>query len=119
MITRTAIFEGRIKQGMEDRFFAEIRERLVPLWRRFPNATNVRLLRVIAADDDALPIAMVQQIDYPSMAALEQAVSSPIRAEARAITLEIMEMFDGRFYHVMSEGNVATHDEEAMLESGR
>src|SRR4051812_36243469 len=71
LITRTAIFEGRIKLGMEDRFFSEIKERLVPLWKQFPHASNVRLLPVTAADDDALPIAMIQQIDYPSMEALE------------------------------------------------
>ena len=112
MITRTSIFEGRVKPGFEERFFREIRERLAPLWRQFPNASNIRLLRVEAADDDALPIAMIQQIDYPSMAALEEAVASPMRARARAITLEIMEMFDGRFYHVMSEGNVVAESEE-------
>jgi len=108
MITRTAIFEGTIKPGLETRFFDEIRERLVPLWKQFPNASNVRLLRVVAADDDALPIAMIQQIDYPTMEALRQAVASPVRAQAREITLEIMEMFEGRFYHVMSEGNEAS-----------
>jgi len=48
------------------------------------------------------PIAMVQQIDYPSRAALEEAIRSPIRERARAVTLELMEMFDGRFYHLMS-----------------
>lgn len=112
MITRTAIFEGRIKPGCEERFFAEIESRLVPLWKQFPNASNVRLLPVIAADDDAPPIAMIQQIDYPSMEALKEAVASPVRAQARAITFEIMEMFEGRFYHVMSEGNVAADGEK-------
>lgn len=110
MITRTAIFEGRIKTGMEDRFFAEVKDRLVPLWRKFPHATNIRLLRVAAADEDALPIAMIQQIEYPSMEALHEAISSPVRAQARAATLEIMEMFDGRFYHVMSEGDIASEE---------
>lgn len=105
MITRTAIFEGRIKPGCEERFFAQISERLAPLWRRFPHASNVRLLRIAAADADANPIVMIQQIDYPSMSALEEAIASPIRSEARKITLELMEMFDGRFYHVVSEGN--------------
>jgi hypothetical protein len=106
MITRTAIFEGRIKTGHEERFFAEIKERLAPLWRRFPNASNVRFLRVVAADDDAPPVAMIQQIDYPSMAALEAAIASPVRAEARAITEELMQMFEGRFYHIVSEDGV-------------
>lgn len=105
MITRTAIFEGRVKPGCEEVFFATINERLAPLWRQFPHAHNVRLLRISTADADARPIAMIQQIDYPSLAALEEAIASPIRAQARAITLELMKMFDGRFYHVVSEGN--------------
>ena len=105
MITRTAIFEGRIKPGCEQRFFAGVEQRLAPLWRRFPRASNVRLLKIAAADPDAPPIVMIQQIDYPSMAALQEALASPVRAEARAVTLELMEMFEGRFYHVVSEGN--------------
>ena len=107
MITRSAIFEGRVKPGCEDAFFDAIRERLAPLWRQFPNASNVRLLRTARSDDEALPIAMIQQIDYPSFDAMEQAITSPIRAQARTVTLELMEMFEGRFYHVVSEGNAA------------
>ena len=109
MITRTAIFEGRIKPGFEERFFAAVEQRLAPLWRRFPHARNVRLLKVTTADTDAPPILMIQQIDYPSQAALEEAIASPVRAEARVLTLELMEMFEGRFYHVVSEGNAVEH----------
>jgi hypothetical protein len=105
MITRTAVFEGRIKPGFEERFFSEIQTRLAPLWREFPSASNVRLLRVTHADTDAPPVAMIQQIDYPSVAALEAALASPVRAQARAITLELMAMFEGRFYHVVSGVN--------------
>lgn len=103
MITRTAIFEGSIKEGCEDRFFAAIEERLVPLWRQFPKATNVRWLRVSARDEDAPAIVLVQQIDYPTMADVTAALASPVRTQARATTLEILEMFDGRFYHLLSE----------------
>jgi len=105
MITRTAIFEGHIKPGCEERFFAEIKARLAPLWRQFPHASNIRLLRVTSSDADALPVAMIQQVDYPSVAAMEEAIASPVRTQARAITLELMEMFEGHFYHVVSEGN--------------
>jgi len=83
MITRIAIFEGRVKDGCEERFYSEIDARLVPLWRQFPHATNVRLLRVVASDPDAAPIAMIQQVDYPSEVALEEAIASPVRARAR------------------------------------
>jgi hypothetical protein len=105
MITRTAIFEGRLKDGCEERFFAEIRDRLAPLWRQFPNASNVRLMRIASTDDETTPIVMIQQIDYPSLAALDEALASPMRTQARAITMELMEMFEGRFYHLISEGN--------------
>jgi len=105
VITRTAIFEGRLKEGCEERFFADLHERLIPLWHRFPHAANIRLLRIAEADADAPPILMIQQIDYPSMAALDEAIASPVRAQARAVTMELMEMFEGRFYHVVSESS--------------
>lgn len=101
MITRTAIFEGTIKPGCEDAFFSGF-EALLPLWKRFPHAINVRLLRVTAADPGAPPIVLVQQIDYPSEAAVAEALASPVRAEARAATLELMKLFEGRLYHLLS-----------------
>lgn len=113
MITRTAIFEGAIKPGFEAAFFDAIRTRLAPLWGQFPHARNARLLRVDQADADAPPIVMIQQVDYPSLAALDEALASPVRAKARATTLEILEMFEGRFYHVVSAGNaVEGHRED-------
>lgn len=33
MITRTAIFEGRIKPGFGQRYMDEVRNRLRPIWR--------------------------------------------------------------------------------------
>jgi hypothetical protein len=103
MITRTAVFEGTLKKGLEERFFAAVKERLLPLWQRFPYASNVRMLRVTACDAGAPSIVMIQQIDYPSMAALEEALASPVRAESRAVTMELMQMFEGRLYHIVSE----------------
>jgi hypothetical protein len=103
MITRTAVFEGTLKKGTEERFFAGVKEQLMPLWKRFPHATNVRMLRVTGRDANAPPIVMIQQIDYPSMAALEEALASPVRTESRAVTMELMQMFEGRLYHVVSE----------------
>ena len=104
-ITRSAIFEGQIKAGCEELFFEQVLGRLAPLWRRFPGALDVRLMRIEARDADAAPIVMIQQVDYADMASLEAALRSPERTEARAATLEVMEMFEGRFYHVISQGN--------------
>lgn len=104
MITRTAIFEGRFAPGDEARFFAGVEERLAPIWRDFPHALDIRWFRMDLADADARPIVMIQQIDYPSHEALAAAISSPVRDRARAITLELMTLLDGSFYHFISEG---------------
>ncbi|MEY4762217.1 MAG: hypothetical protein RLZZ200_2073 [Pseudomonadota bacterium] len=103
MITRTAVFEGRIKPGCEERFLKAFREELMPMWQEFPHASNIRLLPVVAADPGSPPIALIQQIDYPSVAHLEEALASPARARARALTLELMQMFEGRLYHLVSD----------------
>ncbi len=105
-VTRTAIFEGRIKPGYEDVFFKEVRDKLVPLWRQFPGALDVRLLEIDQRDEDAAPIVMMQQIDYADLAAIDAALQSPQRTAARAATMDVMEMFEGRFYHLISPSNV-------------
>jgi hypothetical protein len=101
MYTRSAIFEGRIHPGREEEFFAIVRERLVPIWKQMPGALEVRVMRTEQPDEDATPIAMVQEIDYPSLEAVETALVSPVRATGRAVTDMLMEMFDGRFYHIV------------------
>ncbi len=105
MITRTAVFEGRIHSGREEAFFEAIERDLAPLWAKFPHALAVRWCRVRSADDGSPPVVMIQQVDYPSIDALEAALASPEREAARLKTREILTMFEGRFYHVVSEGH--------------
>jgi len=105
MITRTAIFEGRIKPGLEDRFFTEVEQRLAPLWAQFPGALALRWFRAAECDDAERPVVMIQQVDYPSREVMQAAITSPQRDAARAVTMELMAMFEGRFYHVLSGGD--------------
>jgi hypothetical protein len=101
MFTRSAIFEGRIHAGYEEEFFRLVEEQLLPVWKRMPNAQEVRVMRTVNTDADTPAIVMVQEVDYPSMQAVEEALASPVRTEGRAITDEMMSMFDGRFYHLV------------------
>lgn len=101
MYTRSAIFEGKIHSGREDEFFKIVEEKLLPVWKRMPNAKAVRVMKTERTDPDAPPIIMVQEIDYPSIEAVEEALASPVRLEGRAITDEMMSMCDGRFYHIV------------------
>jgi len=103
MITRTAVFEGTFRGPGEDRFFDLVEERLAPLWRQFPHALDVRWFRIDEADASARPIVLIQQIDYPSKEAMAEALASPTRALARSVTVELMQLLDGEFYHYVSE----------------
>ncbi len=103
MLTRVAVFEGAIVAGGEDAFFAQVSERLEPVWRRFPNVTDVRVLRTREADAGAIPVVMVLEMDFPNHAALEASLASDIKTEAHAATLEVLKPFSGRFFHFVTE----------------
>ena len=101
MYTRYAIFEGTVHPGREDEFFQLVEEQLLPLWRQMPHAQAVRVVRGVETDPGTTPVAMILAVDYPSREAIAEALTSPVRARARAATEEIIELFAGRFYHVV------------------
>ncbi len=105
MLTRTAIYEGKVKAGHEEAFFTRVREELEPLWARFPHVSAVRVQRMQSADGDARPIAMILEMDFADQAALDACLASAARPAAHAKTEEVMAMFEGRFYHIVSEAH--------------
>ena len=106
MLTRTAIYEGTIRPGHEEEFFRRVAEELEPLWRRFPHVLAVRVQRTRSADKDSRPIAMVLEMDFADMAAIEACLASPIRPQSHAATEAVMTLFEGRFYHLVAEARV-------------
>lgn len=103
MLTRSAVFEGRIHPGKEQAFFDIIENSLLPIWRRMPHARDVRLFRPVQKDDTAPQIVLVQQIDYPDLEAINEALGSPVREEAVAASEPLNELYDGRHYHYIFE----------------
>lgn len=103
MLTRTAIYEGHVKPGEEERFFRLVREKLEPVWQQFPHVLTVRVQRIRSADDGAAPIAMILEMDYADQASLDASLASDIKEHAHAATLEVMELFEGRFYHLIAD----------------
>ena len=114
MLTRTAIYEGTIKAGREDEFFRQVENRLDPIWRQFPHVRAVRVQRVVEPDADAPPIAMIMEMDFPSREAMRDSLASPIREASHALTMEVMSLFEGRFYHLVTEPSVFTAGEDEM-----
>lgn len=103
MLTRVAVFEGAIESGGEDAFFAQVQQRLEPIWRSFPNVQDVRVLRIRQSDPGAIPIVMVLEMDFPNMEAIHASLDSDIKTKAHATTLEVLKPFSGRFFHFIAE----------------
>lgn len=108
MYIRYAFFEGHVKDGMSAAFYQFVRERLVPLWVTFPDATEVRVLRQEDSDTPAPHYALVLAIKYPNLAAIDEALKSDVRAQSREVTKDLVKMFDGRIFHTVFK---AEHDE--------
>jgi antibiotic biosynthesis monooxygenase (ABM) superfamily enzyme len=103
MYIRCAFFEGKVKPGCDEAFAEFVKERLVPLWTKFPGAEEVRVLRQNESDTDNPHYAMVLSIRYPDKAAIERALASDVRTQSRAETAELVKMFEGRIFHTVFE----------------
>lgn len=103
MIIRYAFFEGEIHHGQEQAFRQFVKERLVPLWTKFPGAEEVRVLDGSERDEGAPAYAMALAIRYPDMTACNKALQSDVRRQSREVTGELLKMFTGRVHHHVFE----------------
>jgi hypothetical protein len=103
MLTRVAVFEGALEPGSEGAFFADVAARLEPVWLSFPHVQAVRVLRTTAADPGAIPVVMVLEMDFASMADIHDCLASDTKTKAHAATLEVLKPFTGRFFHFITE----------------
>lgn len=103
MFTRSAIFCGQIKPGCEEIFYKAVQEKLVPAWSQMLHATAVRVYRPRRAEDDGKGVFLVQEIDYPSLAAIDEALASPRREAAVAALASVQSLYDGKHHHIVYE----------------
>lgn len=106
MITRYALFEGSVTAGQKDAFREAVMRELVPKWRAFPGALAVRVTFAEARDEGAPEIPMILAVNYPDCAAVDAALASPARTEARAATEAVLSrFFTGRIHHHVTEAH--------------
>ncbi len=105
MIIRYALFEGEIHAGKETEFRAYVKDKLVPLWTRFPGAEEVRVLDGADRDEGAPVYAMALAIRYPDIETCNRALQSDVRFESRAVTGGLLEMFSGCVHHHVFTAN--------------
>ncbi|KND16876.1 hypothetical protein ADZ37_20920 [Pannonibacter phragmitetus] len=100
MITRYALFEGKVHEGQDAAFREAVLSEILPKWKGFPGALAVRVTFAESRDEGAPEYPMILAISYPDLATVEAALASPIRAEARAATESVLErFFTGRIHH--------------------
>lgn len=100
MITRYALFEGTVRDGMAEAFRTAVLEELLPTWTAFPGATAVRVSFAEERDDGAPSHPLILAVDYPDREALSAALASPERRTSRAATERVLpRYFEGRIHH--------------------
>lgn len=100
MITRYALFEGVIRDGQTAAFRAFVDAELVPLWRQFDGAEEVRVMFGEEHDAGAPRYPLILAISYPDKAALERAMGCAARFRSREKTAELTALFfEGRIHH--------------------
>ncbi|MBY3237152.1 hypothetical protein RWK44_17770 [Rhizobium sp. 25PS6] len=110
MIIRYALFEGEIHPGKEAEFREFVRQRLVPLWTKFPGAEEIRVLDGMERDEGAPVYAMALAIRYPDMDAVKAALLSDVRSQSREVTGELLQLFTGKVHHhVFAANQYAPH----------
>lgn len=110
MIIRYALFEGEIHPGKEGEFREFVRQRLVPLWTKFPGAEEIRVLDGMERDEGAPIYAMALAIRYPDMDAVNAALLSDVRSDSREVTGELLQLFTGKVHHhVFAANEYAPH----------
>ncbi|MBY3197179.1 hypothetical protein [Rhizobium laguerreae] len=110
MIIRYALFEGEIHPGKEGEFREFVRQRLVPLWTKFPGAEEIRVLDGMERDEGAPVYAMALAIRYPDMDAVNTALLSNVRSQSREVTGELLQLFTGKVHHhVFAANQYAPH----------
>lgn len=106
MITRFALFEGTVKSGQVDAFRSAVKERLVPLWTKFPGNTDVRVMFSEDRDEGAPEFPLILAISYPDTTTMDAALQAPARFQSKEVTGEIVaEFFDGRIHHHVTQLN--------------
>jgi hypothetical protein len=90
-------------KAKEEEFHAFVHDNLVPLWTRFPGAQSVQVFREAEAEDSSHRYPIILQISYLSREAVETALNSPIRFTSREVTKTLLQIFEGRVFHVIYE----------------
>jgi len=96
MLTRYAIFEGRVRPGMDSEMRDYVNNVLAPLWRQFDGARTVRVMFGVEQDPNGPSFPLVLAITYPDAEAMARGLASPARYESRELLPEFFAKYIDR-----------------------
>ena len=109
MLTRYAIFEGRVRPGMDSEMRGYVNDVLVPLWRQFDGAHTVRVMFGVEQDPDGPSFPLALAITYLDAAAMARGLASPARYESRDLLPDFFAKYiDGKLLHYVMETDIFT-----------
>jgi len=105
VITRFAIFEGKVRQGREADMRRFVEERLAPLWREFAQAVKVEIQFGEVQDPNGPIIPLMLAITYKDEAGMQAGLDSGPRYESRDLLPEFYEEFfeEVRLFHYVMQ----------------
>lgn len=83
MLTRMAIFNGTVKAGQNERMQEWVQRHLAPLWRKFDQAHDVKVMFGVQQDPDGPLIPLVLAITYADETAMAAGLASDARYASR------------------------------------
>ena len=106
MITRFALFDGHVSPDNLQAFRNAILQEVLPYWQAFPGVLAVRVCFANERDEGAPPLPLILAISYPDRAAVDVALASPERTQAKAATESVLaRFFTGRIHHHITEAH--------------
>jgi hypothetical protein len=100
MITRYALFEGTVHPGQTEAFRKAVLEEILPVWKTFPGALEIRVTFGDARDDGAPEFPLILAIDWKDLPTVEAFLASDFRPRGRAATEAVLaRFFNGRIHH--------------------
>ena len=102
MNVRYGYFDGTIVPGREKAFYAYVTDTMMAVWQAFPGLERLEVLKGHSAElDRAYPLITV--FAFADRPTLEAALVSPERHRSLEATKGLLEMFDGKIVHVVTE----------------
>lgn len=93
MLTKYAFFAGSLKPGAEAPMRAYVESTLKPLWLEFQPSLQVRVLYGVQHDPHGPTIPLALAVTYQDHDAMEAAMQSRARHEARELLPELYQRF--------------------------